>query len=171
VRVSDATVEKLASLAAALPRGLLLQRDEIAGWLGAFDKYGGGGSDRAFWLEAFGGRPFAVDRVKHKQPIHVPHLSIAVLGGIQPDKLPTIIGGAEDGFAARFLFAWPEVEPQFRLAREVLDESAARAALARLIELTMDPEGDELGPRSVRLSPEADNLPGAVRAGDGVAGP
>ncbi len=48
VCVSDATVEKLASLAAALPRGLLLQRDEIAGWLGAFDKYGGGGSDRAF---------------------------------------------------------------------------------------------------------------------------
>jgi hypothetical protein len=88
----------------------------------------------------------------------VPHLSIAVLGGIQPDKLPKIIGGAEDGFAARFLFAWPEVEPQFRLAREVLDESAARAALARLIELTMDPEGDELGPRSVKLDPEADNL-------------
>jgi hypothetical protein len=48
VCVSDATVEKLAFLAAALPRGLLLQRDEIAGWLGAFDKYGGGGSDRAF---------------------------------------------------------------------------------------------------------------------------
>jgi hypothetical protein len=158
VRVSDATVEKLASLAAALPRGLLLHRDEIAGWLGAFDKYGGGGSDRAFWLEAHGGRPFLVDRVKHKEPVRVPHLSIAVLGGIQPDKLPKIIGGAEDGFAARFLFAWPEVEPQFRLAREMRDESAAKAALARLIELAMDLEGDGLGPRSVRLSPEADNL-------------
>jgi hypothetical protein len=81
-----------------------------------------------------------------------------VLGGIQPDKLPKIIGGAEDGFAARFLFAWPEVEPQFRLAREMRDESAAKAALARLIELAMDLEGDGLGPRSVRLSPEADNL-------------
>jgi hypothetical protein len=158
VRVSDATVEKLASLAAALPRGLLLQRDEIAGWLGAFDKYGGGGSDRAFWLEAFGGRPFAVDRVKHKQPIHVPHLSIAVLGGIQPDKLPKIIGGAEDGFAARFLFSWPEGEPRFQLARGIRDESAAKAALACLTELAMDPEGDALGPRFVRLEREAEDL-------------
>jgi hypothetical protein len=158
VRVSDATVEKLASLAAALPRGLLLHRDEIAGWLGAFDKYGGGGSDRAFWLEAYGGRAFVVDRVKHKEPIHVAHLSIAVLGGIQPDKLPKIIGGAEDGFAARFLFAWPETEPGFQLAREVRDESTAKAALARLIELAMDPEGDASGPLSVRLAPEADNL-------------
>jgi hypothetical protein len=158
VRVSDVTVEKLASLAAALPRGLLLQRDEIAGWLGAFDKYGGGGSDRAFWLEAFGGRPFLVDRVKHKEPVRVPHLSIAVLGGIQPDKLPTIIGGAEDGFAARFLFAWPEVKPRFQLARDIRDESAARAALARLIELPMDPEGDDLGPRSIRLDSEAADL-------------
>jgi hypothetical protein len=158
VRVSDATVEKLASLAAALPRGLLLQRDEIAGWLGAFDKYGGGGSDRAFWLEAHGGRAFVVDRVKHKEPIHVPHLSIAVLGGIQPDRLPKIIGGAEDGFAARFLFAWPEAEPVFQLAREVRDESAAKASLARLIELAMNPDGDGLGPRMVRLDREADDL-------------
>jgi hypothetical protein len=99
-----------------------------------------------------------VDRVKHKEPIRVPHLSIAVLGGIQPDRLPKIIGGAEDGFAARFLFAWPEVEPQFQLARDIRDESAAKAALARLIELAMDPEGDELGPRMVRLDREADDL-------------
>jgi hypothetical protein len=99
-----------------------------------------------------------VDRVKHKEPIHVPHLSIAVLGGIQPDKLPKIIGGAEDGFAARFLFAWPEAEPRFRLAREIWDESAAKVALARLIELAMDPEGDGLGPRGVRLDREAEDL-------------
>jgi hypothetical protein len=48
IRVADATVEALGALAAALPRGLLLVRDELTGWLGAFDKYGGGGSDRAF---------------------------------------------------------------------------------------------------------------------------
>ena len=42
-------------------------------------------------------------KVKHKNPVRVPHLSIAVLGG-QPDRLPMIIGGAEDGFAA-FPFA------------------------------------------------------------------
>jgi hypothetical protein len=62
VRVADATTEKLAALASALPRGLLLVRDELAGWLGAFDKYSGVGSDRAFALEMWGGRSYVVDR-------------------------------------------------------------------------------------------------------------
>ena len=57
IRVADATVEAFGALAAALPRGLLLVRDELAGWLGALDKYGGSGFDRAFAIEMYGGRP------------------------------------------------------------------------------------------------------------------
>jgi hypothetical protein len=57
IRVADATLEALGALAAGLPRGLLVVRDELAGWLGAFDKYGGGGADRAFAIEMYGGRP------------------------------------------------------------------------------------------------------------------
>jgi hypothetical protein len=63
IRVADATTEKLGYLAAHHERGLLLSRDELAGWLGAFDRYGGGGgADRAFALEMYGWRSYAVDR-------------------------------------------------------------------------------------------------------------
>jgi hypothetical protein len=64
IRVADTSTEKLAALAAALSRGLLLERDELSGWLGGFNRYGGGGSDRAFAIEMYGGRSYRVDRVK-----------------------------------------------------------------------------------------------------------
>ena len=39
--VSDTTVEALAPILLANPRGLLLARDELAGWIGSFDRYAG----------------------------------------------------------------------------------------------------------------------------------
>ena len=41
--VSDTTVEALAPILLANPRGLLLARDELAGWIGSFDRYAGKG--------------------------------------------------------------------------------------------------------------------------------
>ena len=39
----------------------MVKRDEISGWIGSMEKYGGKGgglSDRAFWLKAYdGGTP------------------------------------------------------------------------------------------------------------------
>ncbi len=109
VVVGDTTPEKLGSLLKDNPKGLLLNRDEIAGWLGSFGRYSsGGGGERAMWLEAYGGRAYTIDRQKDPEPILIPQLSVGVLGGVQPDKLSLITGGADDGFAARFLWSWPE---------------------------------------------------------------
>jgi hypothetical protein len=76
--VADTTQEKLALLLSAHSKGLLLHRDELFGWLGSFDRYSGGGGERAFWIEAYGGRQFVVDRVKLKDPIVIPHLTINI---------------------------------------------------------------------------------------------
>ena len=135
IRVADATVEALGALAAGLPRGLLLVRDELAGWLGAFDKYGGGGSDRAFAIEMYGGRAYVVDRMKNPEPLRIRHLSIGVLGGVQPDKLEMILNGPDDGLASRLLWAWPETKPEFNLARGAQDDGPMQRAFARLTDL------------------------------------
>lgn len=136
IRVADATVEALGALAAGLPRGLLLVRDELAGWLGAFDKYGGGGgSDRAFAIEMYGGRAYVVDRMKSPEPLRIRHLSIGVLGGVQPDKLKMILDGPDDGLASRLLWAWPETKPEFNLARGAQDDGPMQRAFARLTDL------------------------------------
>ena len=51
LKVADTTPEAMGLLMEAHPKGLMLHRDELAGFLGGFDKYGGG-SDSAFWARA-----------------------------------------------------------------------------------------------------------------------
>ena len=107
IRITDTTTEKAAVLMADGWRGLLLSRDELSGWLGSMDRYNGGG-DRPFWLESFGGRSFTVDRKNSPEPIMVDHLSIAILGGTQPDKLDSLLlHSDDDGLLARFLTVFP----------------------------------------------------------------
>jgi hypothetical protein len=154
--VTDATVEKLAQLAGGLPRGLLLCREELAGWWGGFDRYGGGGSDRSFFLEGFDGGPYAVDRVKNAEPLHIRNLTIGVLGGVQPDRLAEMIDTQDDGFAPRFLWAWPDPCPNFKIGDAPTTSAAAEEAFERLVSLEMPT--NELGfptPRLVPLAPAA----------------
>ena len=139
--LKDTTVEKAGELARDNPLGLLVMRDELAGWCGGMDKYGGGG-DRPFWLEAYGGRPHVVDRVKHPEPISISALSIGIIGGIQPDRLASmLLAGDDDGLAARFLYFWPERRAPSRPSRQH-DAEGAKDALARLRTLPLDAHDD-----------------------------
>jgi hypothetical protein len=60
----------LQRILAEQPRGLLYVRDELAGWLGSFNRYGGNGADRAFFLECWNGGIYSNDRVRG--PMAVP---------------------------------------------------------------------------------------------------
>lgn len=108
VIINDSTIEEATNIMAHNPKGLLMLRDELAGWIGSFDRYGGEGSDRAFYLECWNGGSHTVDRVKKTgQPVEVAYASLAILGGIQPDRLREALAGSDDGLSARFLYAWP----------------------------------------------------------------
>ncbi len=114
--VSDTTVEALAPLLLDNPRGLLMARDELAGWLGSFDRYAGkGGADASHWLSMFNGESLTVDR-KTGQPrtIYVPSAAVSVCGGIQPGILNRALGveHRESGLAARILLACPPRKPK-----------------------------------------------------------
>jgi len=101
------------------------------------DKYGGNGSERALWLEAYNGRPYVVDRIKDPEPIHVQRLTVALAGGIQPDRLASgLLAGDDDGLAARILYFWPEPVPPQR-PEGAVDDTAALAAMRRLRDLRM----------------------------------
>ncbi len=63
LRQNDITIEKVAALlAGAAPKGLLFVRDELAGWFAGMTTYNQAG--RAFWIEAYGGRPYRVGAAK-----------------------------------------------------------------------------------------------------------
>ena len=152
--VSDSTVEKLAAILQGLPKSVLHRRDELAGWLLNLSRYSGG-TDRPFWLEAYVGGPYQVDRQKHPEPLFVPHLAVPVFGTIQPDRLDDVLTGADDGLGSRFLWSWPEAQP-FRRPSGAADVDGAAAVLGRLADLAMpkDAEGCPC-PSYVGLSGEA----------------
>lgn len=134
--VSDATTEKLAVIMSGQPRGTLLARDELAGWLQGMSRYSGGGSDRPFWLEAYGGRAFSVERMG-RDPVYIDRLTIGVLGGIQPDRLRSLLlKSDDDGLLARFLPVWPDPAPVKR-PDSLHDEAFIEGVISRLLTLEM----------------------------------
>ncbi|MEM8971056.1 MAG: DUF3987 domain-containing protein [Pseudomonadota bacterium] len=157
--LSDATVEAAAKIHERQPKGLILVRDELAGWLGSMDRYGGDGRDRAFYIEAYGGRPFVVDRAKNPEPIVIPNLSISLLGGIQPDRLASgILNTDDDGLAARLMMVWPNPVLPDRPKR-IIDQIGAINAFRRLatLEMATDTNGKP-APVIVRLTDSAADM-------------
>lgn len=141
-RLDDATVEAAAVVLAREKRGLLGWFPEMASWLTALTRYRqGGGNDRGFWLRTYDGKPHSVDRRKlGDEPLLIPTLALALVGGIQPDLVPQLLHGEiDDGLAARFLLVWPSPAPVAEtLEGAVWAQAEVRIAqaLARLHEVT-----------------------------------
>lgn len=84
---NDVTIERVASLlATAAPKGLLIVRDELAGWITGMNVYNDAG--RSFWIEAYGGRPYRVERQRN-EPLAIARLAVAVYGGSSPRNWPS----------------------------------------------------------------------------------
>jgi hypothetical protein len=156
LRFNDVTVEEVAAvLATGAPKGLVMTRDELAGWLDTMGVYNSGG--RSFWIEAYGGRFYRVGRRKHSgRPIEILHLAVAAYGGTQPDKLAKLLTDADDGLLARFQWGWPDPVP-FNLGEETPNIGWAIERLDRLRELDLAP-GNRPSPILMPLTPEARQL-------------
>lgn len=113
-KTSDTTTEKLIEILRDNPFGVLVQRDELTGWLKSLDKQGRE-VDRAFYLESWNGTgSYTVDRIG-RGTLHVEAVCVSVLGGIQPGPLRSYVyeatkgGEGADGLLQRFqLLVWPD---------------------------------------------------------------
>ena len=161
--VSDTTVEALAPLLLANDRGLLMARDELAGWIGSFDRYasGGKGADASHWLSMYGGESITVDRkTGTPRTIYVPRAAVCVTGGIQPGILSRVLGAEhrESGLAARLLLACPTRKPKRWTEDDINPEIQEQVAdvTDRLFELCpeMDANGEPY-PLAIEMTPEA----------------
>ena len=117
--VNDSTVEKIGELLNQNPRGLLLIRDELSGWLRSLDKQGREG-DREFYLEAWNGSgQFTYDRIG-RGTLHIEAITLSILGTIQPGKLRSYVTSAvqsdagDDGLLQRFqVVVWPDTHGEW----------------------------------------------------------
>lgn len=90
--VSDCTIEALASFLRDNPRGLLLAREELSGWLTGFNQYRSGqGSDVPNCLEMYRAGPVIVDRKTGTRTVYIPRAAVSVCGTIQPGTLQRVL--------------------------------------------------------------------------------
>jgi hypothetical protein len=159
VVVGDTTTEALAVILQDNTRGVLVNRDELAGWVRGMDQYrpGGKGADRQYWLSAWRNEPVQIDR-KTQAPVHLTLPFSCVVGSIQPDVLPELGSGREDGMLERFLFAYPEPRLSPWSDDEISDDATGAYAFLceklRALAAGEDDNGDP-EPEIVEFSPDA----------------
>ena len=154
--VGDATTEALVPIMQDNPRGFVMVRDELVGWVASMNQYRekGRGADQQFWLSIWSGDEVVVDRKKsHAEgPLTATRPFVSVVGSLTPDKLPTLRGDRGkgpvvlDGFIDRILVSYPvELPASEEKFWEVDDSTRARFGLVieRLLSLSMTPVREE----------------------------
>jgi len=172
---NDTTVEKLGELLNENPRGLLVYRDELTGFLSSLERQGRE-NDRAFYLEAWNGNgKFDYDRIT-RGTVHIEATTVSLLGGIQPAPLEaylreTFADGRDDGLIQRFqLVVYPDMPAHWVNVDRQPDTQARKTAIAifatldALIPLTVGAVIEEEHLPYVRFTAEGQELFDAWRA-------
>lgn len=111
----DSTIEAEQVTMATSPRGVLMMRDELAGWFKGLEKKGQEGA-RSFMLEAwYGNRRFKIKRIGRGETV-IESVAASVTGTIQPDIMDSYIqetrnpnSGKNDGLINRMqMLVYPD---------------------------------------------------------------
>ncbi len=161
--VNDVTVEKLGELLKENPRGLLLVRDELSGFLSDLERkeYQ---SDRSFYLTAFNGKKsYTYDRIG-RGTIFIPNATISIIGGIQPSRIIPIIqamhhGTNNDGLLQRFqMLVWPDERKERLWVDRPPNQKAWESYQGIFRSLYDKPLGSPKHPITIRFSAEAQEM-------------
>lgn len=156
---NDCTVEKLGEILRANPNGILLERDELVGWLRSFEREGHE-QDRAFFLQAANSNSdkFIFDRIG-RGTTEIPSPSVSILGGIQPGPLKEYFktamdgGAGADGLTQRLqLMTWPDVSADFKII-DRFPNTAARDRVFDVFERLADLDPEALGAERDKYAP------------------
>lgn len=103
ILVQDSTLEALHKMHVLNPRGILMYKDELIGFMQDMNKYRNG-SDEAFWLESFNNGSITINRAG-SDTMKLDNICINLIGTIQPDVLSNVVSKqGENGLIDRFLF-------------------------------------------------------------------
>jgi Protein of unknown function (DUF3987) len=161
--VNDSTVEKLGELLNENPNGLLLYRDELAGFLRTMDR-DGHENDRAFYCEAWNGTgEYVYDRIG-RGTVRIEAACVSILGGIQPGPLYAYLrevfgqGQDDDGLIQRFQLAvYPDIARTWRNVDRWPD-GKAKSRVFEIVKGLAAVQADELAAHRPALD-EAHHLP------------
>lgn len=111
--VSNPTPEAINKMMAYNPHGLFARRDELAGFIDDLGgRYSNGSGGIPDFLSIFTNEHISIIRVG-EEPLIIPKPYLTVVGGIQPARLPKVLGTDQliySGFNYRWLFVVPEIK-------------------------------------------------------------
>lgn len=157
--VKNVTVEQISAILAKNPKGLLLQRNELSGWLESFTKYTGS-TNQDEWLDFYNAVGGTIDRKtknsEGKNTVCLKQPLVSITGTSQPVVLEKLLGvqSWSSGLAPRLIIAAPprklvpyrhppagrEHYENYRYCiTKVLDDLSGTFA-----ELTLSPEADHI---------------------------
>lgn len=120
ILVQDSTLEALHKMHVLNPRGILMYKDELIGFMQDMNKYRNG-SDEAFWLESFNNGSITINRAG-ADTMKLNNICINLIGTIQPDVLSDVVSKqGENGLIDRFLFTESQSKIN-RFSLESIDE-------------------------------------------------
>lgn len=155
-RSGDPTTEAVVRILDDNPRGVLLARDELAAWIGSFDRYSSGAADLQFWIEVWNGVQVSRDRVGDGN-VTVPHPAVPLTGTIQPDTLREKLGEIhfQTGFASRLLLCRPPTSPKSWTEADVTAALEERYGQLLRTLYALEDRMQHGEPATVGLTPEA----------------
>lgn len=145
VVLSDVTPEKLVMILADNPKGCGMVYDEIAGFVGRFNRYSSG-SDEQMFLSLFNGDSITRDRMSGADA-YAEHSYLTIIGSTQPSVLKDVFSGkSASGFFDRWLISRPDsvVKPYPNLfGINPVEEGKYTELLYRLLRLEYQPDYNE----------------------------
>lgn len=166
---NDSNIASLGELLRQNPNGILVERDELVGLLRGLESEERA-EERAFYLTGWNGRDgYTFDRILRGLDLHIPAVTLSVIGGAQPGRIADYLRHAvkgtsgDDGLVQRFsLLVWPEHRGDWKDIDRWPDSAArteAFKAFEHLDRLTADMLGAERDPYDplpfLRFDPEA----------------
>ncbi len=105
--INDTTPEKLVIMLSVNPKGIGMVYDEIAGFVGRFNRYNAG-ADEQMYLTLFNGSSVMRDRMSG-QSAFARHTYLTIIGTTQPSVLKNVFfDKSESGFFDRWLITQPD---------------------------------------------------------------
>lgn len=155
VLLNKGTIEGVYKALNNNPKGILIYRDELSGWLSAMNKYSGKGDDVECYMELWKGSQFD-NALSSKETSLIDNPFACVLGNTTPNKIADFAknGNDRNGFLFRFLICYPDKpkEPK-ELGNESIEESYFTSYAKIYNDLCVLPFGDKQ--KEVQTSKEA----------------
>lgn len=153
--LNDTTPESLVITLANNPKGCGIIYDELAGFLGRFDRYSSG-ADEQMYLSLFNGDSIMRTRVKSETNASAKNSYLTIIGTIQPSVMSKFFSGKSDsGFFDRWILCYPEnVKKQYPSAYGI--EPEIEQAYSNLIQnISLIGFDDYLEPKRMTYNDES----------------